>query len=184
MIELLLKKNQKKYVEDKFYLIKKGKILTKDIFANGKYVANENYLKKGDIIGNLLNFYNLKDENIEKNSELEIKALENSILEEINFSLNKIDIVENVMEQLTRKIRNRLVFHKYSKEGYILASMLSYGEEEGIIKKTDINYEDFNMSRSQFYLIFSKLKKENFFTLKENNYILNKDKIYQYLNED
>lgn len=184
MIELLLKKNQKKYVEDKFYLIKKGKILTKDIFPNGKYVVNENYLKKGDIIGNLLNFYNLKDENIEKNSELEIKALENSILEEINFSLNKIDIVGNVMEQLTRKVRSRLIFHKYSKEGYILAAMLSYGGEEGVIKKSDITYEDFNMSRSQFYLIFSKLKKDNFFTLENNSYILNKDKIYEYLNKD
>lgn len=181
MNEIILKKNQKKKIEDKFYIIEKGKILTKDIFLNDRYVSNESYLKTGDIVGNILNFYNLTDEKNINDTELEIKALEDTYLKEINFTLNDVDFVENIIYQLTKKVENRLLFHKYKKEEYVLSSMLSYSNNEGIINKNDITFEDFNLSRSQFYLILSKLKESKFFYIKDENYILNIEKIYDHL---
>ena len=54
--------------------------------------------------------------------------------------------------------------------------------EEFKFSKKEISYENFNISKSQFYLIYSKLKKEKYVTEDKNIIKLDIEKINEYLN--
>ena len=54
-------------------------------------------------------------------------------------------------------------------------------KEDGYVYKKEISYENFNISKSQFYLIYSNLKKENFLSEVDNKIFLNLKKIDPYL---
>ena len=49
-------------------------------------------------------------------------------------------------------------------------------------KRQEINYENFNISKSQFYVLFSKLKQERFLKEEKNDIFLNLEKIDSFLN--
>ena len=56
-----LNKTERYYLDGKFYIIKKGKIISRDILENGKILTYENYLTSGEVIGNFFRFLNIKD---------------------------------------------------------------------------------------------------------------------------
>ena len=58
-----------------------------------------------------------------------------------------------------------------------------YNNDSGFISKKELNYENFNISKSQFYLIFSKLKKEKYILDDSEGIYLNLKKIDSYLSK-
>lgn len=168
----------------KFFLIKKGKVISRDVLETGKVITNENYLKEGEIIGNFFDFLpqgNLLVPEI----DIEVEALEdNTILEEFNFCSKEITkniYLEKMIIQLIKKSMIKFFYQLYDTKGYILAILKLSADDNGVIAKKEINYENFNISRSQFYFHYSNLKKENFIKEKDKNVYLNLDKINDYL---
>lgn len=181
-----LDKQQRYFLDGKFFLVKKGRIIARDILENGKIITNENYLIEGDLIGNFFTLLPRRDLFIPE-IEIEIEALENNtILEEFKFSSEEIFCnvySEKVVIQLIKKSIFKFFYQLYDTKGYILAVLKLYLNNRTFISKKEIHYENFNISKSQFYLIYSKLKKENFITESNDKIFLNSDKINAYLEE-
>lgn len=178
---------ERHYLDGKFFIVKKGKLVSRDILDSGKIITNENYLKEGDLIGNFFEF--LPDNNIIlPEIDIEVEALEDgTILEEFEFSADDIFqniYFEKILMQLIKKSMIKFFYQVYDTKGYIMAILKLYADDEKTIAKKDINYENFNISRSQFYLIYSKLKKEKFIIEKEKKIILNIEKIDEYLSSN
>lgn len=185
MNNITLRRNEKYFLDEHFLMIKKGKIVTRGILETGKVIANENCLEEGEIIGNFFNFLVEKSEMIPKIG-IEIEALEdNCVLEQFNLP-NKIFedfYFQKLLFQLIKKSIIMFLYHLYGKKGYILATMKLYVNEEGYIPKKNIKPENFNISRSQFYLLCGKLKEEKFFYEKNNKIYMNMQKIDKYLEQ-
>lgn len=181
-----LDKQQRYFLDGKFFLVKKGRIIARDILENGKIITNENYLVEGDLIGNFFILLPKSDLFIPE-IEIEIEALEdNTILEEFKFFSETIFsniYLEKVVIQLIKKSMFKFFYQLYNTKGYILAILKIYLNNRNFILKKEIHYENFNISKSQFYLIYSKLKKENFITESNNKIFLNLDKVNAYLEE-
>lgn len=159
-----LNKKERHFLDGKFFLIKKEKVISREILESGKIISNENCLKEGEIVGDFFRF--LPDNRILiPETEVEIEALEdNSVLEEFDFSSEIIlqnDSFKKII-QLIKKSIIKFFYQLYDTKGYILAVLKLYADSKGKIVKSEINYENFNVSRSQFYFIFSGLKKEKF----------------------
>lgn len=181
---IVLNPSEKYYLDGKFFLIKKGKVITKDILPNGKIISNENCLREGEIIGNFFNFLKCEYLSVPE-IDIEVEALEISILEEFKFS--KLDIMNNsvfekMLSQLIKKSTIKFLYQLYDKKGYILAVLKLYADSEGKIPKKEINYENFNVSKSQFYALFSKLKQDEFLKEEKTHIVLNIQKIDSFLN--
>lgn len=182
MIEL--NPHEKYYLDGKFFLITKGKVITKDILSNGKVISNENCLRKGEIVGNFFNFLKCEYLSVPE-IDIEVEALEKTTLEEFKFS--QLDIINNIifekmLSQLIKKSTIKFLYQLYDKKGYLLAILKLYADSNGKIYKKEINYENFNISKSQFYVLFSKLKEEKFFKEEEKEIFLDLKKIDTFLN--
>ncbi|MGL5209346.1 hypothetical protein [Cetobacterium sp.] len=184
MLKVDLRSNEKYYLDGRFFLITKGKVITKDILASGKIISNENCLREGELIGNFFNISsnsNLKLPEI----DIEVEALEETTLEEFKFSKKEIlnnTIFEKMLSQLIKKSIIKFLYQLYDSKGYILAILKLYANSNNEIPKKEISYENFNISKSQFYLIYSKLKKEKYVTEDKNIIKLDIEKINEYLN--
>lgn len=184
MRTITLDKRDRYYLDGKFYIVKKGKAITRDILENGKIVTNENCLGSGEIVGNFFKLINPSDIYIPE-IEVEVEALEdNTVLEKLDFnpSMLKSDpFFSKVIDHLVKKSLIKFFYQLYDTQGYILAVLKLYNNDSGFIYKKDINYENFNISRSQFYLVFSKLKKEKYILEVNDSIYLNLKKIDSYL---
>lgn len=60
--------------EDKVFVLKKGKVITKSIAPSGKIISNNTCLKKGGILFNWFNFCN-KEDNLELEIEVDFKQI-------------------------------------------------------------------------------------------------------------
>lgn len=89
-------------LEDRVFILKEGKIITKSIMLNGKIISNNTCLKKGDVLFNWFNFFN---EKINLEVDIEVEALERTTLEELTIS-KKLDenIYQAMLFQLIKKI--------------------------------------------------------------------------------
>ena len=179
-----LNPHEKYYLDGRFFLIKKGKVITKDILPNGKVISNENCLREGEIVGNFFNFLKCEYLSVPE-IDIEVEALEKTILEEFKFSHPEIIsnvIFEKMLSQLIKKSTIKFLYQLYDKKGYMLAILKLYADSKGKIPKKEINYENFNISKSQFYVLFSKLKQERFLKEEKNDIFLNLEKIDSFLN--
>lgn len=179
---IILEKSKTLYISDNFFLIKNGKILIRYIFENGKISGHNFVLKKGDIIGN---FFKLIPSNEIKYSFkleflVEIIALENSELESIKLpyfsTYNLNNIYEKIIYQLLKKQALDTLYIILPKYLYVMAIFL-FMSSTGNIDKKNIDPENFNMSKSQFYNVLSKIKKQNIIIEKKENIIVNTEKI-------
>ncbi len=180
---MVIKKGEYYFLEDKFFIIRKGKVIARDMLANGKAVANEYYFSEGEVVGNFFRF--LKDEKLKIPSvEIEIEALRDSELEEFNFSTNIMCeniIFEKIIIQLIKKSTIKFLENIYNPKGYLLSILKLHANDKLEVEKTEIGYENFNMSKSQYYLKLSELKKEKYLEENGNVFKLNIKKIDNYL---
>lgn len=185
MSSVVLEKNARLYLSEKFYIINKGRIISRNILENGKIITNEFHLTCGDIIGNFFNLISNDNDIYIPEIDIEIESLENNTqLDLLSINIQELKgnpVLYKIIEHLIKKSLIKLFYHLYDTQGYILAILKLYNNENGFILKKDINYEDFNISRSQFYLIISKLKKEKFIIEVEDCIHLNLKKINLYL---
>lgn len=182
--KIILNKKNIYFIEKKFFILKKGKIVAKCILENGKIIAHENCIKSNEFIGNFFLFLPKNIFFIPK-FEIEIEALEdNTVLEEINISFLESSAdspIKKILLQFIRSTYIRYFQHLYDTKGYILSILMLYADTNKKILKKLINHEIFNISRSSFYATYSELKKENFITEKNKIIYLNSNKIDTYL---
>lgn len=187
MKRIVLKRKERMIVEDKFFRVVSGKVNVCDIFANGKSFPKDGYLQAGDLIGNFFSYFH--DDKIPSiEIEMEITALENNtVIEEIQLNreeINKNNKVKEMLIQLIRENAFKLLQFSHDKKGYLLVVLKYYANEKGKLSKEDIRHENYIISKSQFYSIYTQLKKEKFLEEKEEGIYLNLPKVESYLKED
>lgn len=186
MERVVLKKKERYFLNEKFYIIIQGSVNVYDIFANGKYIPKETAFKKGEIIGNFLRTFQTKSLLLPE-SEVEIIAIEDdTIIEEFNFHSKSFDLnmeLNRIIFQLLRENIFKLFYHFYDKKGYFLAILKFGADEKGRISKEKLRYENFLMSKSQFYNIYNSLKMEKYIFETGKEIKLNTEKIDKYFFE-
>lgn len=185
MCSIILKKSEKYFLDKKYFLVKNGKVRSWDILENGKNVINENIFKKGEIIGNFFNCLSKDIKILVPEVGIEIEALENETeLEEIDIPLKdliKNSYLEKIINHLIRTNFIKFLYQLYDTKGYILAILKFYADGDEKLLKTELKYENFSISKSQFYLVYSKLKEEKYIKEREKSIYLNIRKIDNYL---
>lgn len=180
MKKIILSKNENYYINnDKSYIIEEGAVISKILFIDDKLLSTEIILEKNDLVFNYLSFLNISSK-VFSQTELEIKALEKTILLEYEFNIKKDYI--NLISQLLSRINHSSIYHIYGKKGYILYALCNLAINNEI-DKNKINYEYFNISRSQFYLILANLKNDQYIHEIGKKYILNRDKVDAFFKE-
>lgn len=181
MKNVLLSYKENFLLEDKIFLIKRGKVIVKNILENGLIVP-ENILNEGELICDI--FTLLPNEN-PLNVKVKIEALEDgTILEEYKVDNSKIRanfFLSKLLSSIAKRALVNLFFHIYDSKGYILAILKFYFSDKKYSCCKNIHFENFNLSKSQFYLVLSQLKKEGFIYEIENRLILDKSKVDEYL---
>ncbi|MEG0237937.1 MAG: hypothetical protein RR523_04815 [Cetobacterium sp.] len=169
MLEIFLKKNKKLFLDNKFFILQEGSVRVKYILENGDIISYENILKKNEIVGNFLllsevDFFKLPE------VEIEIESLENTILKEIVISENDISeniIFQKIFIQLIKQYIIKFISHICPPIKIMLILLKINSDKNGFIDKKNINYENLNMSRTQYYTLLSILKKNQL--VKETN---------------
>lgn len=185
MKNIHLEKNQIYILGEKIYIIKSGKIITKDILETGKIIKNEIQLSAGEIVGNFFKFSLLSDFKI-SDMEIEIMAVEDkTVLEELPITkeyLQKNPYLQKIIYFLLKKVLLKIFYQLYDTKGYVLAVLKLLQKDKKFIYRKDIHYENFNISKSQFYFVYNALKKENYFVEVNDRVYFNKKKMDNYLN--
>ncbi|MGL5277748.1 MAG: hypothetical protein ACRC8M_01525 [Cetobacterium sp.] len=183
MKNVTIKKGENYFLDDKFFIVKSGKVLSRDILSNGKVITNEHYFGEGEVIGNFFKFakdYKLTIPDI----GIEILALKDSKLEEFDFSQNQLienTFFEKIITQLIKKSTIKFLEKLYDTKGYILSILKLYANHEMQVEKREISYENFNISKSQYYSKIAELKKEDYICESGKIWQLNLGKIDEYL---
>lgn len=186
--DISLKSKEMLFLDDnKIYSIISGKILVREVFSNGKTVNSEVPLSSGDIVGNFFNIYGLY-KNITRSLAIEIEAIEDTIILELDkkemsekISSFSNGILGNLMEQMLKKQLINICHHIYSKKGYVLAVLLMHSKDSEYISKDLLNHEVFNLSRSQFFMVISELKKDGILQKKLNGVKVDKNRAEEFL---
>ncbi|MGL5595622.1 MAG: hypothetical protein ACRDDH_16930 [Cetobacterium sp.] len=180
-----MKKDEHYFLEKRLFILKTGKITAYEVLENGKVISSKIYFKQGEIIGNFFKFME-KEEKIISNLEIEIEALENTVLEELIVSKGdhiEYMIFEKIIDQFLNKSAIEIFKTLYDTKGYILSVLKSYANLDGELEKQEINFETFSISRSLYYLKIKELKREKYIKEKKNIWKLNLIKIDSYLNK-
>lgn len=186
MNTILINKNKKFYLDNNYtFIVREGKVTTRNITANGKVTVCEICLKKGDLILNYFEFFKKNELASKSEIDLEIEALEDTILEKISISSKDIlnQYYLKILDQLTNKTTLDFLYQIYPTKGYILSQLKLYGNENGIIVKKEVKVEDFNIGKTQFYKNYSELLNDKYLIEKEGKIYLNLKKINEYLLE-
>lgn len=180
---ILKKKNYRFLKKGEFFVVKKGKVLVRNVLESGKVVPNGYYFSTGDIVGNFFGF--VKDERLlVPKVEIELEALIETELEEIKFDesyLGENVIFEKLVSQFIKKSIVKFLEESYDSKGYILSIFMLCTNERMEVSKSEISYENFNMCKSKYYMKLSELKKENYIKENGNMWELNLKKINEYL---
>lgn len=89
-----LSKGEKLIIDDKCFLVRKGKVITKDLLKNGRAIGHELFISKGEVIGNFFSAVERDETELQEIISIEVEALEDTELEEIimkNCCLNEED---------------------------------------------------------------------------------------------
>lgn len=158
---LSLKAGESLFLYGGIYIIKSGKVLSKQIFDNGKVLLNTCYLEKGELIGN---FFGLSQDIPVPEFYIEIIATKDTVLEKIHLSplntLKEGSIYQKIIYQLLIRINLEIHSKIVDKKEFILFISNLLSNPDGSVDKKIISPEIFNMSKSQYYLILSKLNEE------------------------
>lgn len=178
-MQILLKNSNVFNLDSELFLIKQGKVLLKYVFNNGK-VFNCIFTKD-EIVGDFFYFFNInffKKFNIE--FYLEVVAISDLVkLEQIHFEKDLNTFNNKLVQQLLKQTFINHLQVIFPKQVSFLITLLALSEN-GIVYKNNCNFENFHMSRSMFYNIYSGLKKDNFFLEKKEKLFLDSFKIYSF----
>ena len=184
MKEVTLKKDEYYFLDGKFFIIQSGRVSTREILATGGSVAHELYLSTGEIIGNFFKLLKISDFDI-PDIEIEVKAVEdNTVLKEFIITDRKLEeneYLKQLIMFLLKKSLLKLLYQLYDTKGYVLAVLKLYTNNKKYVKREDIYYGNFNISKSQFYLAYRKLRREKFIKEVNEKIYFDKEKVRKYL---
>lgn len=185
MAKIVLRKKERYFLSNKFYLVINGSVCAYDIFENGKVIPKEACFKAGEIIGNFFQCFPSEYLPLPlPDTEVEIVAMEdNTIIEEFKFESKNISTnlgLSKIIIQLLKENIFKLFYHLYDKKGYLLVILRFYANEKGVLLKEQIHYDNFLMSKSQFYNTYTLLKEEKYIKEEDKNIKLNLKKIEKY----
>lgn len=187
MERVILKRKERYLLNGNFYKIIRGSVTAYDIFENGKSLPKDGCFKNGDFIGNFFGCFDQKDSLLFPETEVEIVALEdNTILENFTFSRKEIGnniVLEQLILRLARENIFKLFQYLYDKKGYILAVLKFSANDRGYVVPDYVHPENFNMSRSQFYSLYTKLKNDRYVIETKNSVQLDLEKVQDYFLE-
>lgn len=160
-MEISLPKNEITFFDSEFFILKEGEIIVRYIFEDGKISNFEFPLKPGEINGNFFGFLP-EDSPFYNEISVEVVATKDSVLDvfELDSKTLNIDMLKKIILQLIKQLSIKLWFQLYSKEDFILLILKIYTRKYNKSLKKHIKYDVLNLSRSQFYLLYSKLKKQ------------------------
>lgn len=183
MKKIKLKKDERYFLDNTFFIIKKGRVLVRSILSTGKVIVTEYHYEEGEIVGNFFKFIDNKKLNFPEVG-IEIEAFMDTELEEIVF-LEKYFTENILLQKVTKHLTKRLIIeflrNIYDSKGYILSILKLYANDNMLVNKKDMNFEVFNISKSQYYLKISELKKENYIEDVGEKWKLNLREIKKYL---
>lgn len=78
----------------------------------------------------------------------------------------------------------KLFYQLYDKKRYILSVLKFYANEKGVLSKEHIRFENFTMSKSQFYSLYAELKKEKYIIEKKSQIFLDLGRIKEFIMMD
>ncbi len=185
MKTIVLKAQEGFFLKDNtLFIVKKGAVVTRNILENGRVISNDNCLRKEELVFNCFNFLEKKEEKTLPKIEVEIEALEDSIIVEVDFPKEEMvinEIYQKMLWQLIKKAMINLFSQVYSGKGYILMMLKLYANSEGIITKKGVQLDNFNIGKTQFYKIYKILKEESYIIEKGKKLHLNLPKLEEYL---
>lgn len=168
MKTIKLEKGESFYIGEKCYFILKGRGIMKYILSDGKTIVNEYLLEENKIIYNLLTLDSINKTSLFKNPEGLFKVFEETLIEEIEInSYIKKNLYTQIIESYILKEMNLIM----TSIEYVFFTLKRYSKNN-CISKTVISYDDFNLSRSQFYLVLKKLKESKLIVEDDRKYIL------------
>lgn len=161
IVEINLIEDEIMLLDSNFFIVKKGEIIVRYIFEDGKILNFEFPLRAGEVNGNFFNLFP-EDSPFYNEVTLEIQATQESVIEVFELNSNKKDfeIFNKIILQLAKQLVIKSWFQLYSKENFILLILRIYTQKYNKLLKKYVKHEIFNISRSQFYLLYSKLKKQ------------------------
>ena len=184
MKTITLKAQERCFLEDdKFFIVEKGTIVTRSILENGKVISNNSCLRKEEVVFNCFNFLEDQENTLPK-IEVELEALEDSVLIEVEFLKEEVitnEIHQKILRQLVKKTMINVLSQVYTGKGYILLMLKIYADSKGVINKKGVQLDNFNIGKTQFYKIYKILKKDSYIVEKEKKLHLNLSKIDEYL---
>ncbi len=162
-MEINLAEGEILILDSNFFVIKKGEVILRYIFEDGKSICFEFPLIPNDVSGNFFSLFS-QTSPFYNDVTLEIQANKESHIKIFKFDLTKIDneLLNRLILQLSKQLIIKLWFQLYPKEAFVLLMLRIYSQKYNTIYKKYITYEVFNISKSQFYLIYSNLKKQKF----------------------
>lgn len=187
---VILEKGEIFFLDGKFFLIREGRVISRAILPNGRVISHENCFREGELVGNFFGFLEnqlLDSRLLVPEIEIQIEVLENeTVLEEISLTSRDIaqyKYLEIMIIQLIKTSLIKSLHLLYDSKRYILAVLKLHANEKGVILKNEVKYDNFNISRSQFYLLYSNLKKEEFIVEDRQFVKLNIKKVDKFLKE-
>lgn len=181
-----LSKGEKLIIDDKCFLVRKGKVITKDLLKNGRAIGHELFISKGEVIGNFFSAVERDETELQEIISIEVEALEDTELEEIimkNCCLNEDPYLKKILLQLEKRTLMKYYQELFDTRGYILAVLKLHAGKKRELNKSEVRFDRFNnISRSQFYKLYSELREEEYFFEEDKKIIkLNSLKINKYL---
>lgn len=181
-----LSRGEKLIVDDKCFLVRKGKVITKDLLKNGKAIGHELFITKGEVIGNFFSAVERDETEPQEIISIEVEALEDTELEEIimkNCCFNEDPYLKKILLQLEKRTLMKYYQELFDTKGYILAVLKLHAGKKRELNKSEVRFDRFNnISRSQFYKLYSELREEHYFYEEDKKIIkLNSLKINKYL---
>lgn len=171
-MNIILRESNSLILDSQFFLVKRGRGFIRVIFENGQ-VYNCAF-HSGDIVGNFFSFHkpNFLD-NFQLPFHFEIVTIsEFTELELLDLNYVNDNFINQFVIQLLRQNFINIVHFLLPKQLSFLLTLLDISEN-GIVNKECLTYENFHMSKSSFYSIYSQMKKEKILSEGKNSILLN-----------
>lgn len=176
---------------DKIYSIECGRGILRERLGNGKCISHEHPIVAGEIIGGPALFLKeaVGDEILLQNLELELEILEEadiSIISAEKISPGHLPVEERAqllhgMVSLLQKRRiSHSAYHAADKQAHILSILRRFADKRGCVPRSVIRPELFNVSKSQFYLLFRELMRKGYLKKLDGFYKINHKKAMEY----
>lgn len=171
-MNIILREGNSLILDSQFFLVKKGKGFIRVIFENGQ-VYNCTF-HNGDIVGDFFSIHRPSFlDNFHLPFHFEIMTIsEFTELELLDIKYVNDNFCNQFVSQLLRQNFINIIHFLLPKQLSFLLTLIDISEN-GVVNQECLTYENFHMSKSSFYSIYSQMKKEKILSEGKNRILLN-----------